>query len=336
MFLLIDGFWASGKSVLKSLLDGHPDLRVSPGQEAIFSSFYRNRKEFKKLSYKDLSIIRKILSESYYYDLEKYYLGKHLTVDWSFKVNLDFYKFELFWTKKINDLKKWNVINIIRIIHTSLIKSYYNIDYSKANKVMKVFMEDNNFKSHFFYLKNFKDSKLILINRDFGDVTASMINRTKNNRIIHTYNFDKINNYNYLINKKLLCFKNEENKKISKILKSRFPNRVYICEFDNLIFNTEKEMKSISNFLKIKYKKILMQNTHFSKITHRSDKKKNIGKKIFYKEKYLTTSQIKTLNIIEGKYNAENLKFIPIISFLLLRTKYLLYKIITKVKNFFT
>ena len=132
MFLLIDGFWASGKSVLKSLLDGHPDLRVSPGQEAIFSSFYRNRKEFKKLSYKDLSIIRKILSESYYYDLEKYYLGKHLTVDWSFKVNLDFYKFELFWTKKINDLKKWNVINIIRIIHTSLIKSYYNIDYSKS------------------------------------------------------------------------------------------------------------------------------------------------------------------------------------------------------------
>ena len=51
-------------------------------------------------------------------------------------------------------------------------------------------MEDNNFKSHFFYLKNFKDSKLILIQRDFGDVVA-LVNRNKNNRIVHTDHFDR-------------------------------------------------------------------------------------------------------------------------------------------------
>jgi hypothetical protein len=333
MFLLIDGFWASGKSVLKSLLDGHPDLKVSPSQEAIFSSFYRNRKNFKKLSYKDLSFIRKILSESYYYDLEKYNSGKHLTVDWGFKVNLDFYKFELFWTKQINDLKRWEFTDIIRIIHTSLIKCYYNIDYSKAKKVIKVFMEDNNFESHFFYLNNFKNSKLILLNRDFGDVIASMINRRKNSKIIHTDNFNKINNYDYLINQKLLCFKNEENKKISNYLKSKFPKRVYICNFENLIFNTENEMKKICNFLKIEYTKILIKNTHFGKVTKRSDKKKNLGKKIFYKEKYLTTSQIKTLNIIEDNYSYENLGIIPIFSSLVLKCKYMIYKAIITTKK---
>ena len=196
-------------------------------------------------------------------------------------------------------------------------------------------MEDNNFKSHFFYLKNFKDSKLILIQRDFGDVVASMINRNKNNRIVHTDHFDTMNTYNYLINKKLLCFKNEENKKISKLLKVRFPNRVYICNFDNLILNTENEMRKISKFLKITYNKSLLQSTHFGKLTIRTDKKKIIGKKIFTKEKYLNGTQIKTLNLVEGKYGVENLKIIPIISFILLKTRYLLYRSIIKFRNYF-
>ena len=86
MFLIIDGFWASGKSILKSLLDGHPKLKVSPGQEGVFSAFARNRNLLKKLSYKDLNIIRKILSDSYYYDLERYHLNNHSTVDWKFNV----------------------------------------------------------------------------------------------------------------------------------------------------------------------------------------------------------------------------------------------------------
>ena len=333
MFLLIDGFWASGKSVLKSLLDGHPNLKVSPGQEAIFSSFYRNQNKFKYFSYKDLSVIRKIISSSYYYDLERYHFKNHLTVDWSFKVNLNFYEFEKFWAQKVNRLHKWKSKEILEIIHTSLIKYYYNISYIEAKNSIKVFMEDNNFSSHKFYLENFKNSKLILIDRDFGDVIASMINRKKDKKIYHTNNFDKINNYNYLVNKKLLCFKNEENKKIAKNLKSKFPDRVYICKFKNLIFNTEAEMKELSVFLGIKYHKILLKSTHFGKLTIRKDTKKVIGKQIFSKERALSTSQIKTLNIIEGRSKSTDFNILAIFMVLILKTKYYFYKKIFKFKN---
>ena len=222
MFLIIDGFWASGKSILKSLLDGHPKLKVSPGQEAVFSAFARNRNLLKKLSYKDLNIIRKILSDSYYYDLERYHLNNHSTVDWKFNVKLNFYQFESYWTKRVSKLKNWNTAKIIEIIHTSLIKHFYDITYNKANRSLKVFMEDNNFESHLFYLENFKNSKLILISRDFGDVIASMLNRRKKNNIYHTDKFDKISNFDYLVYKKFLCFKNEDNKVISRKLRKKF------------------------------------------------------------------------------------------------------------------
>jgi hypothetical protein len=47
MFILIDGFWGSGKSLLRSYLDGHTQLFVSPLQESLFSSFFRNKKKKK-------------------------------------------------------------------------------------------------------------------------------------------------------------------------------------------------------------------------------------------------------------------------------------------------
>ena len=39
MLILIDGFWGSGKTVLRSLLHGHNQLKVYPYQECIVSSF---------------------------------------------------------------------------------------------------------------------------------------------------------------------------------------------------------------------------------------------------------------------------------------------------------
>ena len=65
MLILIDGFWGSGKTVLRSLLDGHSELKVSPSQESIVSSFERNHKKSKFFNYKDLRLIREFLVDSY-------------------------------------------------------------------------------------------------------------------------------------------------------------------------------------------------------------------------------------------------------------------------------
>ena len=43
MIILIDGFWGSGKTTIRYLLDGHSELKVSPSQESIISAFERNK-----------------------------------------------------------------------------------------------------------------------------------------------------------------------------------------------------------------------------------------------------------------------------------------------------
>ena len=106
---------------------------------------------------------------------------------------------------------------------------------------------------------------------------------------------------------------------------------MYICDFDKLIFNTEDEMRKICKFLKIKFNKILLKNTHFGKLTKRNDKKQILGKKIFEKKKHLSNAQIKLLNIIENKQ--EQITLASYISFIILKCKYLIYKIFTNVNN---
>ena len=177
MIILIDGFWGSGKTVLRSLLDGHSELKVSPSQESIVSSFHRNLKKSKYLKYKDLRVIREYLVNSHYYSLEqesyKGYVDSDITKD---KIKFNFSEFENFWTEKLLKCDVWTNTEIINLIHNSIIKFFYNLDNYPSDE-KKVFMEDNNFNSHKFFLEEVPNSKLIVVKNSASDILASLVNR---------------------------------------------------------------------------------------------------------------------------------------------------------------
>lgn len=262
MFILIDGFWGSGKTVLRSLLDGHKDLYVSPSQESIFSSFYRNINKSNFFLYKDVRLIREYLIDSYYYNLE--YENHNGFPDSDFKkkkINFNFYKFEEFWIKELCKKKKWNNKIILEIIYSSIIKFFYDTKKLPLNE-KKVFIEDNAFYSHKFYLETFPDAKLIITERTTSDLIASLVNRKVNTKDYYTDGY-KNYNFNYLVRKKNYPLTINENYKITRKLKEKFSDRVYICNFEQLIFNTKYEMLKISEFLDIKFNRILEKPTHF-------------------------------------------------------------------------
>ncbi len=127
MIILIDGFWGSGKTVLRSLLDGHSEIKVSPSQESLISSFKRNYNKSKLFHYKDIRLIREYLIDSYYYNLEyenrNGYLDSDLQKE---KINFNFHDFENYWSDKLQKEKNWNNEKILNIIYSSIIKYYYN------------------------------------------------------------------------------------------------------------------------------------------------------------------------------------------------------------------
>lgn len=86
MIVLIDGYWGSGKSVLRGLLDGHPNLFVSPIQDSLPGAFATDNSGIDWLKHKDSEYLRKLLAEkSLYYRIERFAMNQKMQLDFSSK-----------------------------------------------------------------------------------------------------------------------------------------------------------------------------------------------------------------------------------------------------------
>ena len=301
MIILIDGFWGSGKTTLRYLLDGHSELKVSPSQESIVSAFYRNKDKLKFYSYKDVRLIRKILADSYYYNLEQETVKGYFDHDINRnKLLFNFYEFEKYWVDKLINIDHWNNEKILNTIYSSIIKFYYNCTELSLDQ-KKVIVEDNNFNCHRFFLQELKVSKIITVKRSAQDILASLLSRKVIPNNYLTYEYQKYN-FNYLVRKQHFPIRIKNNNKITEALKKEFPERIYECDFKNLIYKTEDEMKKISNFLNISYEEILSKPTHFGE-----NIKFNDDEAILNKEKYVANKTFSNyeINLIKqfDKYN---------------------------------
>ena len=222
----------------------------------------------------------------------------------------NFYEFEKYWVSKLIDTDQWNYEKILNIIYSSVIKFYYNCTELPLDQT-KVIVEDNNFNCHRFFLKELKDSKIIVVKRSAQDILASLLSRKVIPNNYLTYEYQNYN-FNYLVRKHHFPIRIHNNYKITDELKEEFPERIYECDFKNLIYNTENEMKKISKFLNINYEEILSKPTHFGE-----NIKFNDDESILNKEKYIASDTFSKyeINLITqfDKYNFFSLSFIDYI-----------------------
>lgn len=334
MIILIDGFWASGKTVLRSLLDGHSKLKVSPSQESIISSFQRNSKKSIFFVTKDIRLIREYLIDSYYYNLEHEAKVGYLSSDLKKKkINFDFYEFEKYWTGKLRNIDKWNNEKIINTIYSSVIKFYYKTkDFPLNDK--KVFVEDNNFSCHKFFLDEIKESKLIVTKRSISDNLVSLLNR---DIILNDYKTEGYRKYsfNYLVRAQHFPIRINNNYKITEKLKKEFPGRIYECDFKNLIYHTEDEMKKISNFLDIPYENILSKPTHFGESINFKNGDGILNKEKYTAENSLAKYQIKLINQFDKKFPKYNFLSLSFFDFIFIKIFYFIKLFIRNFIKFF-
>lgn len=78
MLIQVDGWFAGGKTLLWSLLDGHKDIFVNPIHDYSFSMFLDKKDNDEWILKKHSIVLRKILSTSEYYKFEKIYLEKNI------------------------------------------------------------------------------------------------------------------------------------------------------------------------------------------------------------------------------------------------------------------
>ena len=242
--ILITQIQRSGGTLCSRLFDGHSELLSYPDELKIATPKWK-WKEFNRL-YVQYNSIGNFARTKFY--------SKQDTAIWNkkykFKFNIDKQRILYNFFSKSNNLNDRHKLNSY---FTSFFHSFDN--YSHKNKLSKkkfitAFCPRINISklSTNKFFKIYKDGYLITIIRDPENWFASAK--------IHAKKYSKIND----------ALKIWEKSTLSSIsLKKKFPDRVILIHFNDLVTSPKKVMQKICNFIGIKYEKILNLPTFNSK-----------------------------------------------------------------------
>jgi hypothetical protein len=260
-FLLISQIQRSGGTLLTQLLDGHKNLSVHPYELILTDPKWEWGKKKNFYCYNNKF---RIFSKE-----KKYFKSSKAT--WNKKY--DFY-FDLIKQRKIfdsltkkNDNFKKKLINYFLSFFMSFENYKTELDFSKyfVAFVPRLTMSD---KSLEIFFENFHEGKILCIVRDPLNWLSSAKRHSKDylnlNNALNLWYASNLKNFDLF----------KKNKKFVKII-----------IFEHLITDTKKQMKEISEFLKIEFDDYLLIPT-------------------FNKEKILSDSSFKT---VEGKIDYETL-----------------------------
>lgn len=302
MIVLIDGYWGTGKSVLRGLLDGHPNLFVSPIQDSLPGSFAKDKSDKKWLEFKDVEYLRKILAQnSFYYRIERFYFNQKMQLDFSSKdrtyinINIDFYLFDKQWMERLNVAKHWTEELICQEIYQSMLDNWDNYPSEKSAVNHFVSMDNNFFGTPEYFLKNFKDAKLLYAIRSVEGIIATRANRRPIKEDYRTLAWETISPDSLIKGGEIFnILKRTRN---IRRLKEVYPERVHLVGFNDLILNTDQVMNGVAEFLEIDRSESLKIFSHLGKeIT--ADGKKYVGKIHDQPEDLLTKNQFDSIKFV--------------------------------------
>lgn len=308
-FLLIGGGKASGKSVIRGLLDGHPQLFVSIFHEVIFQSLYENDKNL--LKKKDIQEIRNLLaSKGHYYQLERlnrkafYHTiagADHRKIDTK---NFDFYSFDKSWVDELYKKgTQWTSQEVCKAIYRSFNKHAVSPFLKRSSKKKYYCGLSDGFPNAITgFLKNYPKSKIIYIKRDPIAMVDGLVKRAfkkipnddRSNGFTRDNLFKKWGTFDFL---KTVIELNKEADKAKK----KYPKQVLILHFSDFFEKHEKEKLRIVKFLKI-YDHISLKNYSIGGVKMvSSDKTSFLSKPMDVDYAGLKKTEVRKLKLILNK-----------------------------------
>ena len=310
-FLLIAGGKASGKGLIRGVLDGHQQLFVSPYHELIFDSFYSRESNTKKTY--DIESARNALAyKGRYYQLERLSHEQKLNVpiaagmvDKGIDIDFDFYQFDKYWAQNLiskSDLFTPNEIclEIYNSFHKHL-KSSYLLNSSSINYFCS--MSGDDYDSIPLFLKTYNNAKIIYTKRDPIESISSILGRQPSpfNKRFKKFSRDKLINIycSYEFISSIVRFDIEAQKVIKE-----YPSKILNIDFHTFFENRINETTKISNFLNIENNSILNNYSSVGCVMLKPDGGSLLKSPVDKGYENLTTSEIKQIQIhIENAFS---------------------------------
>jgi Sulfotransferase family len=265
VIVLIDGEGGSGKMVLRSLLDGHPQLAVAPIHDKIVDTLADYPPADDWLGHRDTTYLRQLLARSSYYDLEKYAArgGMDFEIAASrgrvrIPLRLDFPRCDATWMRRVRELAAWDLGGVVREVFAAIRESC--LDAPPAERLAGcVGVGFDRARTRATYLEQYPDGKLIYLSRPVEDIMASRLHRQPIQGETTSAGLRDVDLRSFLESGKIGRI--QARLRAVRALAARAPDRVLVVEFDELVCDTERVMRGVAAFLQIPFAGCLTRPT---------------------------------------------------------------------------
>jgi hypothetical protein len=242
MIVLIDGWWASGKSVVLGFLEGHPMVFSVPIHDMIMGIFTLE-KDHSWLKNRDIKTLRRLLAHH-----TEYYRMAEAGISNRF----DFYALDKTIMMKLKELDPWTPQKVIETIYRELFK----VLYPHKNTIPTIFVTMGGpFMHEYGYSLNiFSDGKYIFIDRDPEGIMASSKIREMRKYEHMICPGDSRERFYKFDTPILKILQNRDHReRISK----KYPDRTMTICFDELFEKKDEIMAKVAKFLNIPFDPVL-------------------------------------------------------------------------------
>ena len=299
--ILVEGWGGSGKSLVLSYLDSHPQIFAMPVHDKLPYDIASLDDKYLNVDKADFRKIRGILSSHGYYNIELNAFNKYIPVmlstDKDDTVNIpfdfNFEKFESSWKSFIpfnNKISRYQLISFFykAFISSAIFKEKKSIELVEHYATLG----DARSKPPQEILDKFSDSKIIYVRRSITELIAIRSNRKTPTslpygmfekdffELIFSGEIQKIINYE----RQILNTKNQSNEK------------VLIIDFDEIFNNKSMFINRLSTFLKISDKQLSSTMLGFA---IENDSNNYSAKKNDHADRLITKNQIKLIRFFE-------------------------------------
>jgi hypothetical protein len=292
MLIFIDGEGASGKTVLRTLLDGHPDLSVLPIHDMVIDTLVTAAPDVPWLTFRDTAYLRKLLCGSSYYQLEQVALHGSVEIDISVRDRLvipftfDFGRFDATWMRTLHREPVWSVPLIVERIH----EAYLEVLESGRRPVHGyVGMGFDNPATPHRLFEHAPDARLIYLRRPIPDVIAARVNRRPSAREVMSREHETLT-VDALLRKGKVGKMRDRLRAVERLREVR-PDQVRIVDFARLVEDTADTMRDLARFLGIGYRSSLVEPTLLGQPLVTGDGRSFVGRVLDRPEELLSARE---------------------------------------------
>ena len=305
MVVIIDGWWGSGKSTLRGLLDGHPNIFVCPIQESVLSALACSRQISRAYEYKDTEALRQILAKhSLYYRIERFANRGTFHSDTSKKSRIyssfefDFYKFDKLFFAKLRARKEWNPEVICEDLFSSFHEEWGQYPSRVSERNICVTIENNVKQTPSFLIENFKEAKLLYVIRDPAGILATRAGRQPVTDDYRSNGWERLTVNGLIASGEVERIIAMQKHVIN--LSRDYPERVLLVNFEELVLSTNSTMDKVAKFLEVRKCDNLNLFTYAGEELLSSSGEKFVGKINDDPSELLSRSELEKIKWLEG------------------------------------